>query len=206
MSLVVQKPQHQALVQSSGPRKVKRTSSLVAPIVLLSGHGHPVLSCKFAPSGDLMVSGDSKGRVFLWNIQNNTNLALLDQHKGSITRLQWSKDSTSFFSASHDSRLLMWDAETRERTRKFEAHTSLINDCALSPSSNQLLASVCDGGDLFVWSKHEKAPIMNINHQYPLTSVSWSLDGNSVFIGKTLFLDSAFLNGIRRHRKHNLQL
>jgi Prp8 binding protein len=187
MSLVVQKPQQQqALVPSSGPRKVKRTSSLVAPIVLLSGHENPVLSCKFAPSGDLLVSGDSKGRIFLWNVQNNTNLALLEQHKGPITRLQWSKDSTSFFSASHDCRLLMWDVETRERTRKFEAHTSIINDCAISPSSNQLLASVCDAGDLFVWSKHEKAPIMSINHQYPLTSVTWSLDGNSVFIGSLL--------------------
>ena len=43
-----------ALIQSVD---VKRTSHLTAPIMLLTGHNAPVLSCRFSPCGKYLASG-----------------------------------------------------------------------------------------------------------------------------------------------------
>lgn len=46
----------------------KRTSNLEAPIMLLSGHGGEVFSCRFNPDGDVLASGSHDKSIHLWRV------------------------------------------------------------------------------------------------------------------------------------------
>lgn len=46
---------------------VKRTSALMAPIMLLTGHGGEVFTAKFSPDGRTIASGSHDKHIFLWN-------------------------------------------------------------------------------------------------------------------------------------------
>jgi hypothetical protein len=43
-----------------------RTSGLLAPIMLLTGHAGEVFTCKFNPTGDVIASGSHDKHIFLW--------------------------------------------------------------------------------------------------------------------------------------------
>lgn len=43
-----------------------RTSALLAPIMLLTGHAGEVFTCKFNPTGDVIASGSHDKHIFLW--------------------------------------------------------------------------------------------------------------------------------------------
>lgn len=72
-----------------------RTSSLLAPIMLLSGHEGEVFTCKFSPQGDIIASAGYDRRVLLWNVYGECeNWACLTGHGGSIMDLQFNNDGT----------------------------------------------------------------------------------------------------------------
>ena len=45
-----------------------RTSSLLAPIMLLTGHSGEVFGAKFSPDGSVLASCSHDKHLFLWNI------------------------------------------------------------------------------------------------------------------------------------------
>jgi hypothetical protein len=45
----------QTAIAFHGPQPIKRTSSLRAPIMLLTGHSSEVFTLKFSPSGNLLA-------------------------------------------------------------------------------------------------------------------------------------------------------
>lgn len=51
------------LAALQGPQ---RTSGLLAPIMLLTGHAGEVLTVKFNPAGDVVASGSGDKHIFLW--------------------------------------------------------------------------------------------------------------------------------------------
>ena len=43
-----------------------RTSGILAPIMLLTGHAGEVFTVKFSPGGDVVASGSHDRHIFLW--------------------------------------------------------------------------------------------------------------------------------------------
>ena len=50
----------------AGWQGVRRTSGLLAPIMLLTGHGGEVFTLKYSPDGDVLASGSHDKHIFLW--------------------------------------------------------------------------------------------------------------------------------------------
>ena len=124
---------------TSGPA---RTSELLAPIMLLTGHTGPVLTCKFSPDGQHVMTGSHDRLMLLWNTFGECeNTLTLRGHRNAILELHWASDGEAVFSASADKTVAMWDAKTGARTRQFKGHTSHVNSCCPSADAH-VVASV----------------------------------------------------------------
>ena len=71
-----------------------RTSGLLAPIMLLTGHAGEVFSCKFNPTGDIIASGSHDKHVFLWRTYGECeNFLMMKGMVAAISAQQRSDES-----------------------------------------------------------------------------------------------------------------
>jgi WD40 repeat protein len=83
----------------------------------------------------------------------------------------------------------MTDVTTGQKTRKIRAHREIINSIdrtMASGSGTELLATGSDDGTVKIWEGGEdagKQAVATFEVGCPVTSVCWSADGNSVYIG-----------------------
>ena len=112
---------------TSGPQ---RTSDLLAPIMLLSGHTGAVLTTKFSPDGQHLLSGSHDKLVLLWEVYGECkNLLTFRGHTNAVLEVHWSSDGEHAFTASADKTVALWDAKTAGRTRQFKGHSAYVNSC-----------------------------------------------------------------------------
>jgi WD40 repeat protein len=115
--------------------------------ISLAGHQHEISAATFAHgSDDLLVTGDIRGRVFLWrrdSQRNEWSIAhdLVGHLKGyTITGVRFSPDDSRVYVASRDQTVMQWDTKTglllSERTWK---HTDAVKSFDLAPHGNQAL-------------------------------------------------------------------
>lgn len=127
-----------------------RTSSLAAPIMLLTGHAGEVFSAEFSPDGKAVASASFDRQIYLWNTFGECeNYAATIGHKGAILDIHWSSDGSKLFTASSDKTCGVWDAQTGERIRRLRGHASIVNCCSPAQKS-PLLASGSDDGTIKV--------------------------------------------------------
>merc|ERR1719495_785055 len=111
-----------------------RTSSLLAPTMLLEGHKDKVYSCRFSPDGVHLASGGHDKEIFVWYVKGECqNHTMLRGHKNAVMQVAWSKDSSMLFSGSADNTAAIWDVEAGVRVRKLTEHDSFVN--SISPST-----------------------------------------------------------------------
>ncbi|KAI0692561.1 WD40 repeat-like protein [Cytidiella melzeri] len=173
-------------------RTVKRTSSLEAPIISLTGsHAGEIMSCRFDPSGQNIAACSADRAVSLWKTYApNTNYGLLSSmHKAPILDLQWSLFSPLLYTASADQTINITDVTTGSRVRKLRAHRGIINslDRTLSGAAGtELIVSGSDDGTVRVWEGGEegdKQPVAVFELGCPVTAVCWSADGANIYAG-----------------------
>ncbi|KAI9999573.1 hypothetical protein NQD34_018392 [Periophthalmus magnuspinnatus] len=102
-----------------------RTSSLQAPIMLMSGHEGEVYCCKFHPNGATLASSGFDRLILMWNVYGDCeNYATLKGHSGAVMELHYNTDGSMLFSST-DKTVGVWDSETGERIKRLKGHTSL---------------------------------------------------------------------------------
>ncbi|KAF9226804.1 WD40 repeat-like protein [Gyrodon lividus] len=192
-------PRNQIVISSSGDdrqkglvRSVKRTSSLEAPIISLSGaHSAEILSCRFDPSGQNIAACSTDRSVSLWRTYPpNTNYGLLSNlHKAPILDLQWSLYSPTLYTVSADHTMNTIDVTTGQRIKKIRAHRGLINSLDRTMAGGagiELIATGSDDGTVRIWEGGEegsKQSVAVFEIGCPVTSVCWGADGQNVYIG-----------------------
>lgn len=131
-----------------------RTSSLQAPIMLLTGHAGEVFSAEFSPDGACIASASFDRQIYLWRTFGECeNYAAMIGHGGAILDIHWSTDGGKLVTASSDKTCAVWDAVTGERIRRLRGHGSIVNSCSPARAS-PMLASGSDDGTIKVPRKH----------------------------------------------------
>ena len=166
------------------PQGITRTSSMLAPIMLLKGHGGEILSFRFDPSGTHCASGGYDKDIFLWEVHDEcVNYGVLKGHKQAVLQLQWSYDGVQIWSCSADKTVMLWDAETGRRVKKFTGHSSFVNSVCPSRKGVTLGVSGSDDGMIKVWDPRSRGAVTSIADRYQVTAVEFSDDGSRIFSG-----------------------
>ena len=164
----------------SGPA---RTSDLLSPIMLLTGHTGQVLTTKFSPDGKHLLSGSHDKLVLLWEVFGECkNTLTLKGHQNAVLELHWSSDGEHAFTASADKTVALWDTATGGRVRQFKGHQGFVN--TVCPARDGfVLASGSDDGSARLWDARVRTCARVLGHPFPVTAVSMSHDGDTVYTG-----------------------
>lgn len=159
-----------------------RTSSLLAPIMQLTGHGAEVFTVKFSPAGGdaaPLASGGADRCVLLWRPRGEheeeygeeqtqaaqqlaqpgewANYALMRGHRNAVLEVAWFADGGRLASCGADGSVRLWDAAAGAQLRRLARGVrGAVN--AVAPHGAQLLAAGGDDGLVRVWDGRQRRP------------------------------------------------
>ncbi|RHY26294.1 hypothetical protein DYB32_007828, partial [Aphanomyces invadans] len=178
-----------------------RTSDLLAPTMLLTGHGAAVYSLAFSPLGKTAASASFDRSIFLWTVYGECkNYAVLSGHKNAVLQVQWTYDGSSVVSASADKTVGLWDAEAGKRVKNYRGHSAIVNSVCPVPKGPQMLASGSDDSTIKVyptnvfllfscplpwqiWDARMKREVHTIEERFQVTAVCFGDNSYTVFSG-----------------------
>ena len=138
-----------------------RASSLAAPTMQLSGHTGSVYALEYSPDGSALCSASFDKTCLLWSHGDYTNYNVLAGHKNAVLDVAWVDDDT-VASVGADHMVMLWDALTGQRLRKWSTgHTAIVNACAAL--SEQTVATVGDDGVCCVWDRRQKQVVAQLS-------------------------------------------
>lgn len=172
----VKKPkQHEvALLNQGGAIQAlpQRTSSLEAPIMLLSGHEGEIFTARFHPAGDTLASAGFDRLIYLWNVYGECeNFAVLKGHTGAVMEIHFSLDGSTMFTASTDKTLGIWDYETGTRIKKLKGHSSFVNSCFPSRRGPQYIVSGADDCTVKLWDTRKRGCAQTFQNIYQVSGL-----------------------------------
>jgi WD40 repeat protein len=127
------------------------------------------LAVAFSRDGRWLASGSANNSVRLWEFDEKGQIhdrGKLQGHTGSVSRLVFSHDNTTLFSASQfepfwgglDTSILAWPLQPGETPSKpivLKGHEHEVNALAVTPDSGWLISASTDH-TVRVWSQHQK--------------------------------------------------
>ncbi|KAK6167431.1 hypothetical protein SNE40_021463 [Patella caerulea] len=159
-----------------------RTSSLDAPIMLLTGHEGDIFTAKFAPSGQMLASAGFDRLIYFWNVYGECeNYHVMKGHAGAIMELQFSTDSSNIFTASTDKIVAVWDVDAGVRIRKLKGHQTFVNTVSPARRGPQLLCSGSDDGTVKLWDARKKGVIQTFQNTYQVTATCFNDTAEQIF-------------------------
>ncbi|KAL4658692.1 guanine nucleotide-binding protein G(I)/G(S)/G(T) subunit beta-3-like [Arapaima gigas] len=106
-----------------------------------------VMTCAFAPSGNLVASGGLDNMCTVYNLKgkdgNVRTLKELDAHTGYLSCCRFLSDS-EIITSSGDTTCALWDLETGKQKTVFMNHVGDCMSLALSPDMNLFISGACD--------------------------------------------------------------
>lgn len=157
------------------PAGGQRTSSLLAPIMLLTGHGGEIFTGKFHPEGHWMASSGFDRQIFLWNVYGECeNIHVMSGHSGAVLELHFSTDGERLYTASTDKTVGVWDVVAGVRVKRIKGHTSFVNTCCPARRGPPLVVSGSDDCSIKVWDARKKGEVHSLQTTYPVTSVAFN--------------------------------
>lgn len=122
-------------------------------------HNKAVNVVRFSPKGDLLVSGDDDGDMFVWELKEreqmidppnddeNLNkedwypIKSLRGHLDDIYDISWSKDGNFLVSSSMDNTVVLWDMQKYNKLHIFSDFKGNVQGVCLDPL-NRFVASI----------------------------------------------------------------
>jgi Prp8 binding protein len=162
----------------------KRTSALMAPNMLLTGHSDQIFTVRFNPTSDVLASGSHDKNIFLWRTYGECeNYMVLSGHKNAVLETHWLADGETIVSCSADKTVRAWDALTGEETAKLSEHRAIVNSCSPLLRGSPLVVTGSDDGTVRLWDMRSRRSVRQFSEKFPVTSVAFSAAGDQIFTG-----------------------
>jgi len=159
----------------------------------LRGHAMEISTLAFSPSGDRLVSGDTRGHVRLWKLDRDsagkstwTFENELVGHNGSITSLRFTPDGKRLITASGDHTCAQWDLSTREEQRNLVLkHGEWVSSLELS-ADGKLALTTCDDGEARLWRLADASLLAATKSEgKPYNSAGFSPQGDTAVLSSS---------------------
>jgi WD40 repeat protein/energy-coupling factor transporter ATP-binding protein EcfA2 len=98
---------------------------------------------RFSPDGELIVTGDYKGMVTLWDGNTGDLVQTLPAHNGGVTSVGFSPDSNLVVTTALDSQARVWDIDKGHNTW-LVGHTGQVEQANFSSDSKQIVTAGLD--------------------------------------------------------------
>ncbi|WP_016950520.1 hypothetical protein [Anabaena sp. PCC 7108] len=142
-----------------------------------------VYSLAFSPDGKYLVTGDSDGRVQIWNALTGREILALLGHSDWVYSVAWSGDGLSLASGSFDNTVKLWDVQSGDCVQTLEGHGSGVRSVAWS-GDDQTLASGSDDHTVKLWDVQTGECLRTLQgHSDWVYSVAWSGDDQTLASG-----------------------
>ncbi|NET06825.1 MAG: hypothetical protein F6K16_19415 [Symploca sp. SIO2B6] len=142
-------------------------------------HSNIVNSVSFSPDGQIIASVSDDKTVKLWNL-DGTLIKTIEEHEDKVNDVSFSPNGQIIASASDDDTVKLWKLDGK-LIDSFEGHSNGVNRVSFS-SDGKLIASASKDKTVKLWSfdgtefkEHE-----TLDHDYPITSISFSPDGERI--------------------------
>ena len=120
----------------------------------------------------------------LWEVYGDCkNYNVLSGHKNAVVEVKWIPATPHIVSASADKTVALWDANKGTRIRKYSDHTGVVNCIAMAQHFHTVFASGSDDCTAVVWDTRNKRAVHSLYHDFQITSVAMSHDGQNIFTG-----------------------
>uniref|UniRef100_A0A1B0FF09 U5 small nuclear ribonucleoprotein 40 kDa protein n=1 Tax=Glossina morsitans morsitans TaxID=37546 RepID=A0A1B0FF09_GLOMM len=163
---------------------VRRTSNLMAPILLLEGHQGEIYTTEFHPKGEMLLSSGYDRQIFIWNVYGECdNIMLMSGHTGAILEAHFNTDGSQIFTCSTDKTLAMWDIVTGQRIRRLKGHSNFVNTVHGTRRGMQMLCSGADDRTVRLWDTRKKLSVNTLEASYQVTSVTFNDIGDQIISG-----------------------
>ncbi|MEZ4683966.1 MAG: WD40 repeat domain-containing protein, partial [Caldilineaceae bacterium] len=118
--------------------------------------------------------------ISLWDLGQNSVRTILAPHRSTILRIAWSPDGTKLATASADTTVHLYDAQTGERLRQLTGNSGVVIDVAWSPDGRQVASAAYDY-NVFLWDWQDDTE-QQFASSY-LNSIAWHPDGTYIVGG-----------------------
>eukprot|EP00117_Sycon_ciliatum_P006521 scpid83321/ scgid10024/ F-box-like/WD repeat-containing protein TBL1X; Transducin beta-like protein 1X len=158
------------------------------PLKILRGHKDEVNTVRWNPAGNILASCSDDTTAKLWTAQEDTFIHSLESHTREIFAIKWSKTGpfTQFpnapahlATASFDSTVRLWDAETGVSKSCLSGHSEAVYSVAFSPDA-QLLASGSFDNCVHIWSTKDAQLLHKYKGNSGVFEVCFNRDGNKI--------------------------
>jgi WD40 repeat protein len=132
----------------------------------LRGHPSPIHSVAFSHDGTLLVSGDRKGHVKLWDPRSGIERATLMGHTTCVEAVAFARDGATLATGSLDGTVKLWHVASGQELATLEGHTGPVHCLVFSPDGSVLASggeSAQEAGELFFWRAATKESVDRAN-------------------------------------------
>ena len=153
---------------------------------VFSGDAAPVSSVAFSPDGTRLASGSWSGRVKLWDIATQKNIATLEGYSlgaTGVNSVAFSPDGTRLASGRSNHIIELWNVATQRNVGRLEGHTSGVSSVAFSPDGTRLASGGSDA-TVKLWDVATQNNVGTLKgHTSYVNSVAFSPDGTLLASG-----------------------
>jgi WD40 repeat protein/serine/threonine protein kinase len=149
-------------------------------LVLLRGHGGPVMALAFAPDGQSLFSGSRDGTIKVWNVSPGIGPNILTRSKATVSSVAFSPDGKTLAVAdTFDKTVKLWDLASRTLVHRLTSQKDPVIRVTYAPGG-RTLASTSFDGPLRLWDVATQQPVSEFMDKATVQCCAFSPDGKLI--------------------------
>lgn len=146
----------------------------------VEAHRGAVLCCRWSYDGAALVTTGEDGQVKIWS-RSGMLRSTLSQNSSAVYSVAWSPDSDHVIYTTSKT-LTLKSLQANAKPNQWKAHEGVILKVDWNPV-NGLILSGGEDCKYKIWDSYGRLMYSSSTHDYPITSVSWTPDGEQFAVG-----------------------